>query len=105
MRGARTNYHKALELYRKYDTKKLGLMAREVERDTGYSVEEKNKIGAQKWSSNPLAKDVIDGQKLAERKVIIHGIISIIDLLNEIVASLEATRNEIRTIKETETTR
>lgn len=78
-------------------------MTREIERDTGYSVEEKNKIGAQKWSSNPLAKDIIDGQKLAERKVIIHGIISIIDLLNETLASLEATRSELRTIQEIQT--
>lgn len=94
------NYRRAIHLYESYSASKMSSMDREVQKNSGFTIEEKEKIGAQKWSSSSFAKDMIDEQKLAERKVVIHGIVSIMDLLNEVVASLEATRNELRTIRQ-----
>lgn len=94
------NYRRAIHLYESFSASKMSSMDREVRKDSGYTTEEKEHIGAQKWSGSQVAKDMIDEQKLAERKVTLHGIVSIMDLLNETLASLEATRSELRTIRQ-----
>lgn len=98
MYNLREAYEDALVAYDKYTSHQLECVYHELERNSDHSVAGRKAAaatGKQKWSSSLAAKDVIDEQKFAERKVQLYGTIKTVELLQTISDQLHELQSSL----------